>query len=277
MLRSILLAYEPSVISLSAAELTQRLAVEFQATVSALGVFDETIVAPSAVPLGGQEQRQARDHDLMERDRKIIRSGLDAVDARLSDAGVAHHVLLRSGTPHELILEQSQSCDLIVLGSEDASDIGIGESASQILWEVLRVAPRPVVAVPDKFREGSGVLVAYDGRVQASRTLYALQASGLARLGPVHVVSVDSESAEKAAARTGFAIEYLASHEVAATPHAVVTEEDKSAAILAEAERLGVGLIAMGCLGRGVVREFLTGSTTANMVRQSPYPLFLFR
>jgi nucleotide-binding universal stress UspA family protein len=277
MLRSILLAYEPAMVSLAAADLAEHWAARLQASVHVLGVLDETIVATTAVPLGGLEYKHARDQDLLERDRQAVQAGLDAIQFRLEEARVATRVITRSGTPHQVVLEEAQSCDLIVLGNEAESDTGIGEPPSQILWEVLRAAPRPVVAVPDHHRTGSGVLIAYDGRPPSARALYAFQASGLERLGAVHVLSIDPHSTAAATERTYRAIDYLALHKISATPHPTVTQADEPETILAEAERLGVGLIAMGCLGRGTLREFVAGSTTTSMLRHSTYPLFLFR
>lgn len=133
-------------------------------------------------------------------------------------------------------------------------------------------AQRPVVVVPRTLGEGSGVLVGYDGGVQAARTLQMFVSLGLAALGPVHVVSVDAESSLTA----NRAVEFLRLHDIPAKAHGIESLEAPGSVLVHEATRHGVSLLVMGAYGQPTFKELLLGSATITAVQNSPVPLFLY-
>jgi nucleotide-binding universal stress UspA family protein len=276
MLRAVLLPFEGSDADFAAADLAIDWAQRWNPEVAVVGVVDETIGGPAAVPLGGGEYKQQRDQDLTERDRQTIQSGVYQIQTRFERAGLRHRTAVRPGVPHREIVDEAAAYDLVMMGRQTKIDIGVGESPRQTLREVLRASPRPVVAVPENYRKAAGVLIAYNGSLQAARSLFALQATGLTGLGDVHVLCVDSKSEAAAAERAGRAVDYLRFHEVQAVPLAVKSDTDPGAVILGEADRLGVGLIAMGAYGRSTLMEFLVGSVTSTLLNDSSRPLFIF-
>ena len=90
----------------------------------------------------------------------------------------------------------------------------------ETLSKVLRDSSRPVVAVPKVLGGDESVVVAYDGSLQASRTLYAFESSGLGRSQKVHVVSVAPDSRD-AAATADRAVGFLRLHGIEATSEPV--------------------------------------------------------
>ena len=151
---------------------------------------------------------------------------------------------------------------------EDEPDDGL-------LKRVLKDTPRPVVVVPETEPPDGPVVVAYDGSLQAEHALSAFVATGLNGTGPVHVVSVNAESAE-ASRRGERARQELAQHRVEATVHAIQSAAPPAVVILEEVRRLGAGLLVMGAYGRPALREFFLGSVTRSLLAECDIPMFLY-
>jgi nucleotide-binding universal stress UspA family protein len=118
-------------------------------------------------------------------------------------------------------------------------------------------------------------VIAYDGSVQAARTLAAFQATGLGESTPLHVVSVHSGLAE-ASSHADRARRFLDRHRIQAVPHVLESRGTPAEAILDEVRRLKAGLLVMGAYGQPVVREALLGSATRTILKESHVPVFCF-
>ncbi len=218
------------------------------------------------------------DNRMAQQDRKA-HALLEDFSRRCEAAGVKHEAIVGVGAPDEVIERQACAADLVLMASrthfsftaqEDEPDDGL-------LRRVLPDTPRPVVVVPvpaGVTPEGP-IVIAYDGSLQAERALSAFEATGLAGIGPVHVVSVD-DHADEAARLAGRARHFLTLHRIEATAHAIPSTEPPDEVILAEARRLGAGLLVMGAYGQPVLREFFLGSTTRRLLEQSPIAMFLY-
>jgi nucleotide-binding universal stress UspA family protein len=218
----------------------------------------------------------APENALLARARKHVEQSLHQLAEHCSQAGVEYHQVQEIGMPHEQILVEGQRHDVILLGNETKPDAGLGVPPRSILENVLRHSPRPVVAVPASPENKRGILVAYDGSLQAARAVQALVASGLPDLGSIRVLSVDRESEETANQHAGRAVEYLAAHDIDARHQPEVTEEPVERVIVDQAQRHNVELIVMGAYGRSRLAEFFLGSVTSHVIDESPIPLFLF-
>jgi hypothetical protein len=68
----------------------------------------------------------------------------------------------------------------------------------ETLTKVLPNCPRPVVIVPNGPSTGDAIVIAYDGSLQAARTLHAFEATGLGAAREVHVVTINPNRAPTA-------------------------------------------------------------------------------
>jgi nucleotide-binding universal stress UspA family protein len=118
------------------------------------------------------------------------------------------------------------------------------------------------------------VVVAYNGSPQADRALQAFQASGLDFGEQVYVLSADGERKE-AVRRAERAIEFLRFHGINAVRHDLVPVDSVSQTLLEEVRERNARLLVMGAYGHSGVREFLLGSTTKGVLKDSPVPVFL--
>jgi nucleotide-binding universal stress UspA family protein len=251
-------------------------AKRLNALIAAVGVMDDTIRGPDALPMGQGEFSMERDAKLLFDAHQRVKEALQRIDVRCREAGVECRVAEVTGVPHEQIVLEAQRYDLVLLGQPTDSDFELGEPFHKTVGSVLKSSPRPAVVVPGNYREGSGILIAYDGSLQAARALQALIASGLHALGEIRVLSIDDKSSDLAAERAGRAVEYLGFHDVTATAQPMVSKTPVEHVIRDEAENWGAELVVMGAYGRATLTEFLLGSVTSKVLKESRTPLFLF-
>ena len=275
MLKNILVGLDGSADGWAGADLAFRWAARSGAAVIGLGVVDEPgIRSPEMAPIGGESFKEPRDAAIMARARRKVEEFLDEFRRRAVAAGVPVRAMEVLGDPHARLVAEAQRFDLIVLGRETHFHFATRAGADSTLQRVLRDAPRPVVAVPAGPLAGAAVVIAYDGSLQSARAVHAFRASGLAGPGPVHLVAVGDATVVDDS--LGRAAEYLASHGIAATPHAVRPAGSVGHTLLETARGLDAGLLVMGAYGKSAVREFFLGSVTRTALKESTVPLFLF-
>jgi nucleotide-binding universal stress UspA family protein len=249
----------------------------FDAQVAGIAVVDEPgVLLSEAVLFGGPGSGRAPAPLLTEATHQV-ENLLAHFSVRCAEAGARHRVVEGAGAPYVRILEEAQRHDLILWGQRTHFGYHWEHPGDETLSRVVRDGPRPVVAVPTGAVGGEGVVIAYDGSLQAARAVYAFEASGMGRSETVHVVSVGGAGRRGGAGRLAQrAVEFLRSHAIRAAARPVETFSPPAEAILEEVERLGAGLLVMGAYGQPVLREFLVGSVTRSVLRESRVPVFLF-
>ncbi len=278
MLKSLLIGLDGSDGCWSAMELGLLWAKRFDALAVGVGVVDEPgILASGAVLLEGSHHWHASDAaaPLLSNSRHRVEQALEQFTRRCVEAGVTCRTLEEIGTPYARIIGEAQNFDLVLLGRETHFSYGYEGEPDETLGKVLRDSPRPVVAVPKTIGKDEAVVIAYDGSLQASRALYAFEASGLGCRQKVHVVSVASDH-QVAARLTDRAVEFLRYHGIKATPHAMDTSVPTSRAILNKVRHLEAGLLVMGAYGQPILREFFLGSVTRSVLEESLVPVFCY-
>ena len=201
MLRSILVGLDGSPNSRSAVDLGIGWAQKFDATLVGLGVIDEpTIRKPEPAPIGGGSFKKHRDEALVADARQKVEQFLEDFALRCSAAGVAYKVLRDVGLPDEQISLESQCYDILLLGKQTYFQFETHRGPDDMLTTLLKDSPRPIVTVPEQLGRGDSIVVAYDGSLQAARTLQAFQSLRLGKDREVHVVSVAGDY-EKAVCR----------------------------------------------------------------------------
>lgn len=247
----------------AALELGLRWARRLDATLVGLAVVDEpSIRRPEPVPIGGTHFKRHAEEERLREARAKADALLADFEKRCALAGTRLDVLEEFGSPPERVLADASRCDLVLLGR------GAAEEA------ILRRASRPVVAVPRHLPEGEAVLAAYDGSERAARALQAFRWFHEIGAGPVHVLSVHPDG-NRAADQARMAVDYLRGHAVPAVERIVASSAPPGEVILRVAREFQAGLIVMGAYGRPRLREFLLGSVTRSLLRESSIPLFL--
>ncbi len=255
-------------------------ACRFQGSIVGLGIVDESAGAPASMLTGGAASlgniAMADAEALRSKAERSVAQALDELETHCREAGIEYRQVAKAGDPEEVIGAEAQSCDVVLLGQAAPPDPEFGVPARTILESTLRNSPRPVVVVPRHLQSGKGVLVAYDGSIQAARALQAMAACDLVRLGPITVMGVHHDSENAAREHVGRAVDYLAGHGLTADGQVVASDESVERAIIGEAQARGAELIVMGAYGHSRLAQFLLGSITTKVLDGATAPVFLF-
>lgn len=277
MVRSMLVGLDASAHSRAAVKLGITWAKRFNCFLAGVGVINEpTIRGPQSTPIGAGAFKQHSDDLRLSQAKQHCEQLLSQFALQCTHEKVSHKLLEDIGSPVDQILREAQRYDLVLMGQQGCERFDCETTSSETLEQVLRHAPRPVVATPEAPRAGSGVLIAYDGSVQAARAIQVFLASGLHELGEIRVITIDPKSSVEAAKKADRVVEFLGFHNVKAKLHPVVSSKAQGRVLLEEANNLGSELIVMGAYGKTRLREFFLGSVTQTVLSESQAPVFLY-
>ena len=250
------------------------LAAAYGASVTFLFVAD--VYAMSTVP----ESREAREHG-----REVV----DALVERAADEGVEAEGTVRTGFPHEEVLEAASDigADLVVMSSHGRSGVERFLSGS-VTERVVRLSEVPVLTVHAGGTDAAydRVLVPTDGSDTAARATEV--GVGVARefgaavdvLSVVETVGVgfDVRSEQHREERQGAARRIV--DDAVERARAAGVEAEGSVAfgtphreILAFAEEAGTDLVVMGTHGRTGLDRYLLGSVAERTLRLAHVPV----
>ena len=275
MLKSILVGLDGSPYGAVAVELGIQWAQSFNALLVGLGIVNDRAIQQLDLASEGANQYSLElSAQFFAAARRNVEGILEQFARRCVEADVAFNLLQDVGLPYEEIVRESERYDLVLLGHEGHFRLGANTPPDETLWKVLKREPRPVVIAPRKLESGSSVVVACNSSPQANRALQAFQASGLDLGEEVCVVSVDDDR-EEAKHQTERAVEFLQLHRIkgVACPRGPVDSVVQT--ILEEVRHRKARLLVMGAYGHSTVREFLVGSVTKAVLKDSPAPVFL--
>ena len=279
MLKSILLVVDGRFATHASIDLAIGWARQAGGTLGVLGVIDEDkVYTREAVPLGGGQAKREADAARLETQRRQIGACLDKIAAQCQAEQIRFERLEALGEPAEEIALEAQRFDLLVLPhdlSRSDTSVSAEEGLGSELWKLLHGTPRPVVAVADEKPTGGSIVIAYDGSVQAARTVQLFEDTGWGADRPVHVVSY-GDDAQSAALCGQRAIDFLAHHGITATLHADASRGNVGDQLIEQAQALDAGLMVMGACGRSRVQEFLLGSVSRRVLDRCGLPLFLY-
>lgn len=238
----------------------------------------ETDLAGS-IGLGSREHLLAELAELDQRRSKIaLEQGhhmLEAAEQRVRELGVTDvHQRQRRGDLAESLLAIEDSTRLLVMGlhgeSSSDRDIHIGSQ----LETVLRRVHRPVLLVPDQFREPRSAMLAFDGSPTTRKGLELLAQSPIFKGFPLHLVMVGAD--------TGDQWEQLKQAEQILAPldtevHLAIRAGEVEPALHSYQAEHDIELLVMGAYGHSRIRQFLMGSTTTNMLKTTTTPLLILR
>ena len=271
MFTSVLTALKPSDKQQYVMDYAIALAQALQVEVTACTVLDEAQIAPSEpVPLGAGSFKQELDHLRMAAARKQAEHCSQAMLSAAAQAGVPCRAEIREGDVVELLGKLSHEHDVLVVGHGAGDDTG----SESLLYRILKHAPRPAIVFPKQAFSGEAVVVAYDGSVQAARTLSSFAQSGLGIGRPVHVIACNADLA-RASDLCGIAGRFLQRHGMQVETHAEPLAHIPAQALMQLAAECSAGLLVMGAFGKSVIREFFLGSVTQRVLHELPLPVFL--
>ena len=240
---------------------------------------------PIPADLSGNIGLGSREHLLQElaeldekRSRVALEQGrlmLDAAKARAVADGVPNPTSRqRHGELVDTLIESESDIRLLVMGRQGEHGDSAGEHIGSHLENVVRTLHRPILVIPSDYTEPQRILIAFDGSATTRKAVEMVAASPLFRGLPCHLVMVGADKAE-AREQLDWARTTLerAGFQVIAGIRSGHVEE----VLCAYRTEHAIDLIVMGAYGHSKIREFLVGSTTTKLIRQSSVPLLLLR
>ncbi len=226
-------------------------------------------------PIGAGMFKVDRDETLLKDARERVAKILDDFEASCREAGVPCSTIRGEGHPYEQIERAACQHDVILIGRDTNFHFETREKSGDTLLRLVRDHPRPIIVTSDKDLGGRSIVIAYDGSLQASRALHVWILLGLLRKETeVHVISINREEAE-AQRLCDEAAGLLSHHDISVTPHPIASKEKVFSVLSQRLPALEPRMIVMGAFGTGGLRARFFGSTTLEMIKDCPYPLFL--
>jgi nucleotide-binding universal stress UspA family protein len=160
------------------------------------------------------------------------------------------------------------------MGRQGEQGDSAGEHIGSHLENVVRTLHRPILVIPADYTAPQRILIAFDGSATTRKAVDMVAASPLFRGLPCHVVMVGADKDEPRE-QLGWARTHLETAGFDVT--AEIRQGEVEAVLCAYRTEHEIDLIVMGAYGHSRIREFLIGSTTTKLIRQSKVPLLLLR
>ncbi|HPE07194.1 MAG TPA: universal stress protein [Smithellaceae bacterium] len=214
---------------------------------------------------------EAVEKSLKEKADRVLKNFED----RCRAAGVACRTKKNTGKISDTIIEDAEDADLILMAKKgEHFHLKEGGLIGSVAEVVTRHSGKPVMVIPESFREIESMGLAYDGSAPARKALaLSLNISEKAKW-PITVLIINSDAAKAAdltAQVEDMAQKGLADCEVIISAG---READEILKFIAEGP---VELMVMGAYGHNRLRELLLGSTTSHIIHKSPIPVLLIR
>ncbi|WFM72141.1 universal stress protein [Halomonas sp. CKK8] len=231
------------------------------------------------IGLGSREHLLEELSELEEKRAKVAqeqgRLMLKAARDRAVEDGVAEPAgRQRNGTLVETLEELQEEMRLLVIGKRGEMAHQDGDHLGSNLERVVRTLHRPILMVPESFRQPEKVMLAFDGSKTTRKGVEMLAKSPLFDGIPVHVVIVGAETGDNRS-QLDWALKTLrdAGHEA----EGAIRAGEVEATLRGYQEEQGIDLLVMGAYGHSRIRHLLVGSTTTTMLRKAKGPVLLLR
>ena len=194
---------------------------------------------------------------------------------RCRAAGVACGTKKNIGKISDTIIEEAEGADLILMAKKgEHFHLKEGGLIGSVAEVVIRHSGKPVMVIPESFREIESMGLAYDGNAPARKALaLSLNISEKAKW-PITVLIISADAAK--AADLSAQVEDMAQKGLADCEVIISAgrEADEILKFIAEGP---VELMVMGAYGHNRLRQLLLGSTTSHIIHKSPIPVLLIR
>jgi nucleotide-binding universal stress UspA family protein len=169
------------------------------------------------------------------------------------------------------LLAIEQDTRLLVLGKHDEH---LKAHVGSRLENVVRTLHRPILITTSEYRVPQRVMIAFDGSDTTRKAVEMVAASPLFRGMPVHAVMVNDHN-EANQSQLVWAQTTLADkgHDVTKA----LVQGDVERALCDYRAENSIDMLVMGAYGHSVIRRFLVGSTTTNVIRNASVPVLLLR
>jgi nucleotide-binding universal stress UspA family protein len=277
MIKKILVVLDSSKPGLTAQQYAMDMATRYKASLSGLAILDTPwITAAQPEPLGGAAFKVHRDDVVLRQSQEHVEYLLaefkkDAQTAKIEFQGVE-----AEGFPAVEIEKLSHEHDIIVIGKTTDFHFELDEDTDITVRHVARDNPRPLILVPENVPKTNRIMVAYDGSLQASRSLHMFLLLGLAKDHELHIVS-SNKLIDKAVVVAKRAVRMCEAYGIKTTYHPLEMPGGSVAEhLLDKVKELDASMLVVGGFSHTLIHETLFGSCTKALMKNTTVPLFMF-
>ena len=255
-----------------------------QAPLELLHVLDHS-QSPAHSDLSGNIGLGSREHLLVElaeldekRGRLLREQGkslLEAAARRVRTDGVESPLTRqRHGELVDTLRELEGEIRLLVMGRQGEVSDSLARHVGSHLENVIRTLHRPILVTTGEFSLPRSLMLAFDNSPSTRKGLELLAASPLFAGLSIHLLMVGSDN-EDARNALNAAQQHLQQAGLQVTT--ALRDGEVESVLLAYQRDENIDLIVMGAYGHSRIRQFLVGSTTTGMLRNTQCPLLLLR
>lgn len=282
MIKRILVALDPDEDTPLATRYAIELAKSTGASITGLAPVDTTKIASE---VGGtaigpayyaEDLHKQMTEDSMEKAGEL----LETFSGKVSKEGLRDIPVTAEGMPHERIAEEMKYHDLLVIGRDSHFFYNRPEEDTHTLAKLLKIATGPSVVITDSYRKVRKVVIAHDGGGACARALqWFVQLEPFGKDLEIHVVHVCDLENEVIADRSKLLLRlvstYLKSHNFKNIVTRLLDKGTPGERIIDYVRETGSDMIILGAHSMSAIRRMTLGSTTYDLVENSPVPLFI--
>lgn len=279
MIKTILIPVDGSANSATAIDYGLYIAPKLEATLTGLHVIDVYLIqGPMMTDISATVGMPPYD-GFFEAVETSLKDKADLIlknfEDRCQTAGIGCRAKKDIGKISDTIISEAENTDLILMAKKgEHFHLKEGGLIGSVAEVVIRHSGKPVMVIPESFREIESMGLAYDGSPSARKALaLSLNISEKAKW-PITVIIVSADKAK--AADLSAQVETMAQTGLADC-EVIISTGREADEILKFIKEGSVELMVMGAYGHNRLREWLLGSTTSDIIRKSPIPVLLIR
>ncbi len=270
MFKTILVPIDSSDTSLVAVDYAIDLSRSFNSEIAGISIIDiKKLAGPFMRDLGTSIGGMVPYGDFQQKVRQFLedtaRAALDEIEGKCNSAGISCTRTIKEGVVGKEIVESAKRCDIIVMGMAGEHAFWRDAFLGSNLESVVRQTHKPVMVTPEKYKNITKILVAYDGSDFATRALIAGGNIAQQMHLPLTVITVsdDNTSGENILSQ---ASENLKDRDI--TYDKVLESGETVNVILDFCKEGSYDLLVMGAYGHSKIRELIIGNTTVQIMRK---------
>ncbi len=184
--------------------------------------------------------------------------------------GISCQTEVREGYPSEQLIEESRAGDLLIIGQRGENSRYKREIVGSTTEDVVRSAPRPVLVCPAYRESVKTILFPYD-RSRTAENALQFYVNTARNLATDFVMLVVDEDGTDQPVETELA--YLREHDI---PVRILARKGHPIQMVVDvAQEIDADIILVGAHGKNKIKDYLLGSTTANLIRKSMVPVLI--
>lgn len=275
-MKKILLVLDNSKPGLRAQQYAIDLAKSLKVSLTGLAILDTPwITAAQPEPLGVADFKLHRDDAVIKKSQEHINFLFTEFQGMCKKAQLDPNSIEAEGFPAVEIEKLAHEHDVIIMGKTTDFHFDLDDDSDLTVKHVARDNPRPLILVPETVPETKTVMVAFDGSLEASRSLHMFLLLGLARGRDIQIVS-GHKIRDKAEVQAKRAINMCQAYGLKAHHYVhQISSGSPAEYVLEMTEQLKASMLVMGGFSHNLLHEAVFGSNTKTIMKSARIPVFI--